>query len=937
MKRIVSLILVVSLLIAVMPVSAIMETYTRDIYINNGGRLEEEFREWAEKVIREYKENLYPIDTTKTTPPYEMAEYLSIFEVSPGKHLYEYRSAEHDKCDYHLYYELARQKVSFDHTKEASSANANNTTLNLVKYTEPSLRDNKDELNILYMYFIMNTLKEKEYANLSYNQGKYAGRTTAKGFRTWDANYVFDVSTGSFVKNDLFVFEGDSIDRQARADLVNAFIKTLEYAIDGWTEYHTILTNLESGTLAGFSWKGIESKSDGTDLNKLIQGIWTKCGYTILNQAADAILDTVNDIEQNANKNVQAAYDILIAQQAQSDLKEILAGIQGDMLSIMNEEMEEYLKNINIKASNHGAALEEAFTKVYNFLSSDECIKNVRNDAELGMLGINQFSFKAEDVLTEKEIYLYNLIIIYHHVMDLLLTIVDDLFKTLNETVKTVIEKEFGVTSDFAIDVASLANIFTNTFDDIRDEAKKRIQRAESEAVKLAKKYVSEQEILTSWADVCAFLKIEISDQLCKQFGWDETLVDSNGDRIPTHANSTFANAAPDIVVAPVRFEDYCWQALGKNALDGLIKFAVNTRWTEKQWKELKEKEEKKEKEKTRNSPVLVETDARTEILKVILGVLAMGLKLAWDEWVAKDTNIGEQDKDYLTKSYNEFTGHLKKSDSDIGEAILCLKSAFEFLSRFNEYNNEVKGTDKEHLDGNVFFSLKFRENLLKEIRSLLLDKKFWTSIFNLKGGTSVKPKDEKKETDLTKEIKEALYDYQAISAGLLYDISKIMELAGASIERLWGSAEKAAVALWQSYYSLHDSLTNESQLSFEAALCKLAWESSRKIEEKMISDVQKVYDDITLHDKIPDVDTLHLLTSLALMQNDFDVVGMGSYLSIVNRIGTEYRYCYFTEDITGTIHVVVPKVAETKYNNVVRYGKTHKSSWNPQWDVLFK
>lgn len=896
------------------------ETYEHQFTILKWGKDEMLFRAWASKLLTEYLRNL-KFDTNEKSPlkgmlmqnleafkqEYQLCYYIDAYDLKTSGFL-------HDSCDYHAYYELADQKFQFD-TMRGGAARVNlfGNVTRLVDYSVPSLLmdDNNEELKEIFYWFMLNTIKEKSEA---------ASKTPGK-LQTQNGLMVFDTSSGRFEEIELMDNINESSNSQAGADFIDAAVKMTETVLDGYVVYQKVLIDIESGVLKNVDFGDIELEGvpgSGT-LPEKLKGILKKMMWDVLNTGLHAVLDSADDIVQAKNNEIQKAVDNLNKIYIQDEFKKELVNINEWALQFMSEEFTAYSEyGEQDKINTFGSYLKEEFDELQHILTDDEIMQNITNDPSVKLKLNEAMNFQLDDVMNVEQLKSYYIMIVIDHVMECAAEV---LFGSLASGVLDVLDeflKDFQKNGQLNKYVKNITDAVKNYISDIKNEFKARMKKASEKTLKELKLERTGKENL----DV-------LINQFCNRF-FEKFAEEMDPSSAGEDADMNIIRAADD-------YGTYCKNAL-INQIFPLIFNFTNT-FIDENVEDYKD-----------NPNVQKEKDPISVIFVAVIKAIGAGVK----DYYFKEIT-GANDKRYFNDMYGEFTAALSPYDEGEGahgviNAFYALQELAELLYAYHEYCeiHEIIEPDIKKIIADPGFNQDLASALGAAFDEIAKNGDLWELMFK----KISKVPDIKKNVAMPVSIMEkAKQKFTEIAGEIGPTVIVMFQVMGKYVSGLWKSAKTAGTAFWKAYYSVHDSVTNEDELSFEAAISYFAKLHSKKLEDQLkrcenayrskYAPSDYVYlqmrpEDIMDANLTPDLDEIHLLTRLILMQNDFDVVGMGSYYSISAKY-RYYRNSDFGDMLSGDI--LESETARNKYNSVVSFGNKYKrgvEAWNNDWNLMF-
>lgn len=936
MKKIIVCVLAFLMLVNSFPVYAFYQDQedNSDIYEHQFSLLkwnkdEALFREWASKLLGEYLDNL------KLDPSLLQSEYLfkkekldtyfigydSIETFSSGyyspiyiKEIVETYQKEHESCDYHPYYELADLKFNFD-TSRGGAANVNifGDTTRLVDWSVASFLEDEDNIDLqtIYAWFLMNTIKQKSFANsVPYSAYLSKGKDELK---------MFDVGTGDFEDIDLLNYIGEFSDFQAKTDFVDSAVKMAEYAIDGYVVYLDILEDIKSGVLKDVDFGDIGmdglSMGAGTFKEKIV-GIWQKVLYDVIKTALHGVLDGFDDVMKTNNEEMQKALDNLSRRYVQDEFKRRLLDTNENVLKFAGEEFTAYSEYGDQEHINQfGNFFKEEFDQILIVLDNENTMNQIMNDPDVVELVVQLNSalhFKYEDLLSEEQLKSYYVMIVINHAIECGTEVIfGSLASGLLDTAKAWLG-DLQKNKKIGRSVKKYEEILDGFLKDIKGEFKRRVKNAAERTLKEIKLSVPTDDLISQfWNE----FKLNCEEELFS-------------DTYDADDHQNYLKDAED-------YRAYCLNALKSMILDMI--FGLGPTMFDEYIIES-------------DPDVKTEKDPAAVVIVAVIKAIGAGIR---DYCLKRVT--AEGDKVVLGSEYTRFENAIEPYNKGESAYVLvtvpyALSELAKLIQTYHDRQNIAKVLDPE-LFKDPGFEKTIIDGLKSGFKKIIEDGDLWALVFK-----KVTKIPDIKEEDKVKMPQNWISKFKekgsAAAEKALSTVAVMFQVMGKYVGGLWDSAKGAGSAFWTAYYSIHDSLTNEDELSFEAAICLIAKQHSQKIENQIRKCAKKyrtidnpdgfIYlrmypTDIMDAGLTPNLDEIHLLTRLILMQNEFDAVGMGSYYSI----SAKYDPYYYKSDFGGILNdnLLEKNAAQKRYNSVVRFGMKYKfgvEAWDPNWDVMF-
>ncbi len=450
LKRIISLLLTICLLAGVIPVLADDE-YTVEVVLlpEAGAREEYLLRVEIARLIHAYKDlySFYDYDGHSTAPKkngFLQNEQLYYFrKINPNMTFvpvgflaipvafpYAYWHTDKQVADsalYHPYYQLADQKQAFNVSPDSNAKDFFGKQIRSTEYTLLSEEEQKE----LYIWLIKETLKEKMAIDLT-EMEKYHNTKDAK-------YYSFDVSKGKMVYDETLKTLDDKTAADMKHDWVDCAADAFEVFAKAAYEFKKFSKNTAKGIVSKAQEKATGEKK--VDIGKAVAD-------EALNQLIEFISNVAKDINEILRNTDDSTYTNEIKRQLAGDLASAMSNVNSNAVDYLRTT---YLSNPSFLQKNNQSFIDavasvirtldgEAFpNQAYEQMS--KAITSYGNASEINSI-MQSNGLTLDKIMTDDEILQAVLWKAGADLVDGLKEILKTLFKELIESLTSKLEKE---------------------------------------------------------------------------------------------------------------------------------------------------------------------------------------------------------------------------------------------------------------------------------------------------------------------------------------------------------------------------------------------------------------------------------------------------------------------------------------------------------------
>lgn len=403
-KRIIALIIAVVMFSQVIPVAALADTnYNVSFKINpSHNAMEADFREWAATLVDFYRGYDYAAlnpgtSTSSTVNIHTLERVWGGWEET--EELFPFNASV-----YAPYYKLAKQKQEFDASMDATAQNAFGVVTRYTYYTAADLYEHPDKATEIYEWLLIQTLKEKAELEPGFLTGTDYIREGDKA--GW---YTFDVETGGMTYDTALDWVDLQSQNKMAESIAHSLVSLAEVAYEGCKIYGEI-----KGKAADIAEDAVAKlNTTSVDYDKLLEDFKEDMLDSLVETIADAFDETFEQVSQNTRNEIQniirTNLAIELANQVLSANKNVIGYLKSAYVN--PDTMLDLVKTSSVT---HVQGFRDAAEKIITRLESEEARNAVYEEVLTAMKEVT-FSMTNMEEVVPPEVIAYNILTMTIH------------------------------------------------------------------------------------------------------------------------------------------------------------------------------------------------------------------------------------------------------------------------------------------------------------------------------------------------------------------------------------------------------------------------------------------------------------------------------------------------------------------------------------------
>ena len=264
MKRMISLMLVMTLLAGCIPCTAFAEemTFQADFTIRGREISEEEkaFREWAANLVQQYRDTYCMLEEDSDQFRKVSLPFMKIYD-HWGRTIYDRIIKECEGALFAPYYYVAMAKRKFDGSEQSESENIFGVVIDDTAYNYSELHDDPAKRQEIYTWILAEVIRQKGVADPSLY------RAEAK-IATEGGHYRYDLKTRTMVYDETLALVQERSVEDAKADVLTAVADGLNLAVEAWMAGQNLYDDMKDGmqSVLADAWSKADRESNMDDI-----------------------------------------------------------------------------------------------------------------------------------------------------------------------------------------------------------------------------------------------------------------------------------------------------------------------------------------------------------------------------------------------------------------------------------------------------------------------------------------------------------------------------------------------------------------------------------------------------------------------------------------------------------------------------------------------